>query len=367
MKVSFLELAPAYAELKNELDAAVVGVMQKGWYILGDEVRAFEAEFADYVGAKYCVGVGNGLDALILALRAYDIGPGDEVIVPSNTYIATALAVSAVGATVLFVEPDPMTHNIDPARLKLAITARTKAIIPVHLYGLPADMASINAVARQYDLRVIEDSAQAHGSEYAGKRTGALGDIAGFSFYPGKNLGAFGDGGAVTTNDEALAEKIRCLRNYGSRIKYYNDYKGVNSRLDELQAAILRVKLRHLDAWNDRRRHVARRYQEALREHSGLGLPIEPDGSRSCWHIYAVVTQHRQRLLERLSDGGVGTMIHYPLPPYRQQAYAELALKKGAYPIADRLADQVLSLPMGPHLTDEDQTYVLEQIKSALT
>ena len=350
MKTPFLELAPTYLELRAEIDAAISGVLARGWYILGEQVTAFECEFAHYIGAKHCIGVASGLDALTLALMALDIGPEAEVIVPSNTYIATALAVSRVGAKVVFVEPDIETHNLDPSRLEAAITNRTAAIMPVHLYGLPADMDLINSLARKHGLRVIEDSAQAHGSEYKGRRTGTLGDVAAFSFFPGKCLGAFGDAGAVVTNDETLAGKVRILRNYGSQAKYFNDYKGLNSRLDELQAAILRVKLAHLDEWNNRRRAIAGQLHAALKEIPDINLPVEPPLYKSCWHLYVVRTPHRAHVQQALEEQGIGTLIHYPLPPYRQKAYTELGLPKGSFPIADQLADEVLSLPIGPHL-----------------
>jgi dTDP-4-amino-4,6-dideoxygalactose transaminase len=359
MRIPFLELAPGYLELKIEIDAAISRVLANGWYILGEEVAAFEAEFARYIGAKHCIGVANGLDALVLALMAYGIGPGNEVIVPSNTYIATALAASRVGAQVVFVEPSLETHNLDPARIEAAITPRTAAVVPVHLYGLPADMDPINALARQHGFRVIEDSAQAHGSKYKGKRTGALGDIAAFSFYPGKCLGAFGDAGAVVTNDDAAAEKVRTLRNYGSRVKYYNDCKGLNSRLDELQAATLRVKLRYLDEWNGRRSALAHYFQDALRDISEIVAPPELPGFESCWHLYVIRTPERDRVQQALASRGIQTMIHYPLPPYRQKAYAELGLPEGSFPVADQLADEVLSLPMGPHLADREWVHVL--------
>lgn len=354
MNIPFLELAPSYLELKAEIDAAMAGVLTKGWYVLGEEVASFEAEFARYLDAKHCIGVASGLDALILALMASDIGQGSEVIVPSNTYFATALAVSRVGAQVVFVEPDLQTHNLDPARLEAAISERTAAVIPVHLYGLPADMDPIHSLARKYGLRVIEDSAQAHGSKYKGRHTGILGDIGAFSFYPGKCLGAFGDAGAVVTNDDDVAEKVRTLRNYGSRMKHFNEYKGLNSRLDEIQATILRVKLRHLDEWNLRRKSLARQMQDYLCEVPGIALPLEPPGFQSCWHLYVIRTAHRDRLQEALKRRGIGTMIHYPLPPYRQKAYADLHLSKGAFPVADQLAEQVLSLPMGPHVAERD-------------
>jgi dTDP-4-amino-4,6-dideoxygalactose transaminase len=361
MKVPFLELAPTYLELKAELDLVIAKVLAKGWYILGEEVAAFETEFARYIGAKHCVGVASGLDALTLGLLAHGIGRGDEVIVPSNTYIATALAVSQVGADVKFVEPDLRTHNLDPVALAGAITSRTKAIIPVHLYGLPADMDPIMNLARARGIVVMEDAAQAHGSTYHGRKAGALGDLAAFSFYPGKNLGAFGDGGAVVTNHDEIADRIRTLRNYGSRVKYFNEVKGVNSRLDELQAAILRVKLRHLDEWNARRSSLASALSLALADVPEIGLPQEPQGLASCWHLYVVRTPHRDRVQRRLAEHGIGTMIHYPLPPYRQEAYAGLGLVAGTFPRADQLAAEVVSLPMGPHLTDRDWLAALRE------
>ena len=358
MKIPFLELAPAYSELKHEIDAAIQRVLARGWYILGEEVAAFEREFAEYVGAKHCVGVGNGLEALRLVLRAWDIGHGAEVIVPSNTYIATALAASEVGATPVFVEPDASTHNLDPARVEAAITPRTRAIIPVHLYGLPADMEPINVIAARHGIKVLEDAAQAHGAVYKRRKAGALADAAGWSFYPSKNLGAMGDGGAVTTDDEALAEKLRVLRNYGSRVRYHNEVAGVNSRLDELQAAILRVKLRKLDEWNERRRRLAAAYHDGLRG-GDFVLPVEPRAMRSCWHLYVVRVPQRERIVKVLADAGIGTLVHYPVPPYRSPAYASLRIPAGTFPIADRLADEVLSLPMGPHLADEQVKHVI--------
>jgi dTDP-4-amino-4,6-dideoxygalactose transaminase len=361
MKIPFLELAPSYLELKAEIDAAISGALAGGWYILGKEVARFEEEFAQYLGAKHCVGVANGLDALVLSLMAYGIGPGAEVIVPSNTYFATALAVTRAGAKVVFVEPNVETHNLDPLRLEAAITKRTAAVIPVHLYGLPADMDAINAIAHKHGIGVIEDAAQAHGSKYKGRRTGTLGDAAAFSFYPGKCLGAFGDGGAVVTNDYQIANKVRALRNYGSQAKYFNDYLGLNSRLDELQAAILRIKLRFLDEWNGRRSKLASLLQNALLEVPQVAVPGEPSGFESCWHLYVIRTPNRDLVRQALESREIGTMIHYPLPPYRQKAYAALDLPKGSFPIADQLADEVLSLPMGPHLADREWIQVLRE------
>jgi dTDP-4-amino-4,6-dideoxygalactose transaminase len=365
MSIPFLDLKAPYRELQDELDQAYRRVMDSGWYILGKEVEAFEAEFAAYCGADHCVGVGNGLDALYLILRGMEIGAGDEVIVPSNTYIATWLAVTYAGATPVPVEPDPDTSNIDPARVAAAVTPRTKAILAVHLYGNPADMAPLAELARSRGLKLIEDAAQAHGARYRGVRVGALGDAAGFSFYPGKNLGAQGDGGAVTTNDPALAERIRTLRNYGSKVKYLNDCQGVNSRLDELQAAFLRVKLRRLDDWNARRCAVAAQYRDALLE-CGVLLPTITAGSQPVWHLYVVRTARRDRLQEALAENGIGALIHYPVPPHLQQAYAGLGLSAGAFPIAEAMAREVLSLPMGPHLTPESVQAVADAVCRAV-
>jgi dTDP-4-amino-4,6-dideoxygalactose transaminase len=350
MSIPFLDLGAAYRELKTEIDAAIHRVLDSGWYILGPEVEAFEAEWAAYCGANYAVGLANGLDALILALRALEIGPGDEVIVPSNTYIATWLAVSAVGARPIPVEPDPATHNIDPARVAAAITPATRALLPVHLYGQPADLDPILSLARQHGLAVIEDAAQAHGARYKGRRIGAHGDVVCWSFYPGKNLGAFGDAGAVTTNRADLDDRIRVLRNYGSRAKYVNEVEGLNSRLDPIQAAVLRAKLPHLDAWTDRRRALAAAYGEGLRD-SGLTLPQVPDWADPVWHLYVVRSPDRDALQKRLAEAGVGTLIHYPIPPHMQAAYDKLGLMPDALPLARRFADDVLSLPMGPQLT----------------
>ena len=349
MTVPFLDVGAAYRELKPEIDAAVLRVLDSGWYILGPEVEAFEAEWAEWCGADHCVGLANGLDALTLALRALDVGPGDEVIVPSNTYIATWLAISAVGARPVPVEPDPATHNIDPARIGAAITPRSKVLLPVHLYGQPADLDPILTLARAHGLAVVEDAAQAHGATYKGQRIGAHGDVVCWSFYPGKNLGALGDGGAVTSNRADLADRIRVLRNYGSREKYVNEVKGANSRLDPVQAAVLRVKLPHLAAWTDRRRAIAAAYGERLAD-SGLILPHVPNWAEPAWHLYVVRSGDRDGVQQRLATEGVSTLIHYPIPPHMQAAYAELQLAPDALPLARQLASEVLSLPMGPQL-----------------
>ena len=361
--IPFLDLGAAYRELQPGIDAAVARVLASGWYILGPEVEGFEAEWAAYCGAGHAVGVANGLDALILALRALGIGPGDEVIVPSHTYIATWLAVSALGARPVPVEPDPATYTIDPGRIAAAITPATRAILPVHLYGQPVDLDPILALARAQGLAVVEDAAQAHGARYKGRRIGAHGDVVCWSFYPGKNLGALGDAGAITTDRADLAEAIRTLRNYGSRVKYVNDVKGMNSRLDPVQAAVLRVKLAVLDDWTARRRALAAAYAQGLAD-TGLILPQVPDWADPVWHLYVVRSPDRDRLQARLAEAGVGTLIHYPIPPHRQAAYADLT--SGALPLAERLAAEVLSLPMGPHLGAEDTGRVIAAVRASL-
>ena len=363
--IKFLDLAASVKEVRPDIDASMRRVLDSGWYLLGDELKTFEAAFAKYVDAQACVGVGNGLEALCLILKAMDIGPGDEVIVPSNTYIASWLAVSYVGATPVPVEPDERTYNIDPARIAAAITPRTKAIMAVHLYGQSADMEPIVALAAEHGLRVVEDAAQAHGATYKGRQVGSLGDAAGWSFYPGKNLGALGDAGAVTTNDLAIDERVRLLRNYGSRIKYVNEVKGQNSRLDELQAAVLKVKLRKLDEWNMRRRRIAQLYLEELSDKT-LVLPQVPDWTTPAWHLFVVQSEGRDGLAERLKERGIETLIHYPIPPHLQTAYQELGYGPGSFPISEGLHERVLSLPMGPHLSLEDAAWVTSVVKDVL-
>ena len=365
--VPFLDLHAGYAEVRDDLDAAYRRVMESGWYIGGEEVEAFEAEFADYCGAEHGVGVGNGLDALHLVLKAYGVGPGDEVIVPSNTFVATWLAVTYTGATPVPVEPDPATYNLDPDRLAEAVTSRTKAVMPVHLYGLPADLDAVLEVARAHGLRVVADAAQAHGARYHGQRVGSLGDAAGFSFYPGKNLGAFGDAGAVTTDDADLADRVRVLRNYGSREKYRNEVVGHNSRLDPLQAAFLRVKLTHLDAWNARRAEIAARYLDGLEGLDDLTLPHVPDGAESAWHLFVVRHPERDRLQAALAADGIQTLIHYPVPPHRQPAYADLGMDDGRFPIAEAVHREVLSLPIGPHLDAASVDRVIGAVRAFCT
>jgi dTDP-4-amino-4,6-dideoxygalactose transaminase len=360
--IPFLDLKSPYLELKDELDAAWCRVMESGWYILGNEVEAFETEFANYCETRHCIGVANGLDALHLIIRAYGIGAGDEVIVPSNTYIATWLAVTHAGAVPIPVEPDERTFNIDPQRVEAAITGKTKAILVVHLYGQPADMDSINALAQKHGLKVIEDCAQAHGARYKGRRAGGLGDAAGFSFYPGKNLGAFGDGGAVTTNDSMLAERIQVLRNYGSRVKYHNEVVGFNSRLDELQAALLRVKLTKLEEWNDRRKVIAAQYLKGWID-TDLTLPYVPDWAEPAWHLFVIRAAERDNLQRKLNQANIGSLIHYPVPPHKQEAYADAGFRFDAFPLAAILADEVLSLPIGPHLADHQVVDVIAALK----
>jgi dTDP-4-amino-4,6-dideoxygalactose transaminase len=361
--IPFLDLKAPYLELKREIDGAVARVVNSGWYIGGQEVEQFESDYATYVGVAHCVGVANGLDALHLALRALGVSPGDEVIVPSNTYIATWLAVSQCGATPVPVEPDERTFNIDPVLVEAAITSRTRVILPVHLYGQPADLDPILAIARKYKLCVLEDAAQAHGARYKGRRLGGHGDAVAWSFYPGKNLGAMGDAGAVTTNDPQIADRISVLRNYGSRLKYVNEVQGCNSRLDPLQAAILRVKLAHLDEWNARRAEIADCYRQGLVD-CGLTLLAAPTWAAPAWHLYVVRSARRDAFQRALTDAGVGTLIHYPIPPHMQAAYADLAVAPDALPLARQLAGEVLSLPMGPHLSLADADEVIAAVRA---
>lgn len=365
MTVPFLDVGASYRELKDEIDAAVARVLASGWYLLGAELERFETDFAAYTSTAHCIGVGNGLDALHLCLRACDIGPGDEVIVPSNTYIATWLAVTYAGARVVPVEPDPRTYNIDPDRIEDALTSRTRAIMPVHLYGQPADLDPIVGIARRRGLRVIDDAAQAHGARYRGRAIGQGTDATAWSFYPGKNLGAIGDAGAVTTSDPEIARRLRSLRNYGSRVKYVNDEQGVNSRLDEVQAAVLGVKLRHLDAWNARRRAVAARYLSQLKD-AGLTLPHVPDWADPAWHLFVVQHPDRDRLRDALKRLGIDTLIHYPIPPHRQEAYKSLGLGAGTFPISESIHQRVLSLPIGPHVDTGQIERVVDAVRSSV-
>lgn len=353
-----------YEELRNEMDAAYRRVMESGWYILGEETERFEQNFAKYCGVKHCVGLGNGLEALHLILRAYDIGEGDEVIVPANTYIASWLAITYASATPVPVEPIEATYNLDPSRIEAAISPRTKAIMAVHLYGQPADMDSLREVATRRGLRLIEDAAQAHGATVDGRRAGSLSDAAGWSFYPGKNLGAMGDAGAVTTDDDQVADRIRVLRNYGSRVKYHNEVKGFNSRLDPLHAAFLDAKLKHLEDWNARRKALAGRYFEALADVPNLILPHVPAWADPSWHLFVIRHPERDALQKHLTENGIGTLIHYPIPPHLSDAYREMGFKQGDFPITEAIHRTVLSIPMGPHLRADQLDRVVEAIRS---
>ena len=364
MTVPFLDLGAAYRELQADLESAILASLRTGWYIGGQDVEAFESEFATFTETKHCVGVANGLDALHLALLALGVGAGDEVIVPSNTYSATWLSVSQSGAIPVPVEPTESTYNIDPSRIEGAITPRTKAILPVHLYGQPADLDPILILAHKHGLYVLEDAAQAHGARYKGRRIGGHGDVVAWSFYPGKNLGALGDAGAVTTNDEKIADRIRVLRNYGSRLKYVNEVKGFNSRLDPVQASALRVKLKHLDEWNARRVAVAKRYAEGLAG-AGLVLPYVPECAEPVWHLFVVQHSKRDAIQRMLQDSGIGTLIHYPIPPHLQDAYIDLGFTKSQFPIAENMANRVLSLPIGPQLNDANVESVIRVLKQA--
>ncbi|MEM9550405.1 MAG: DegT/DnrJ/EryC1/StrS family aminotransferase [Pseudomonadota bacterium] len=357
-RVPFLDLKAAYGELQEALETAALTSLQSGWYIGGDDVTAFETAFATYTGAGHCVGVANGLDAITLALKALGIGPGDDVLVPSNTYIATWLAVVQVGARPVPVEPDPATHTITAEGMADVITPSTRAVIAVHLYGCPAPIDEIVTRARSKGLSVIEDAAQAHGARWKDQRIGGHGDVITWSFYPGKNLGAMGDGGAVTTHDAQLAETLRMLGNYGSKQRYVHDLQGTNSRLDPVQAAMLTVKLGHLDAWNDRRRAHAARYNAAFRD-SALTLPAPPEDADPVWHLYVVRTPRRDALQAHLAARGIETLIHYPCPPHKQGAFRDMGLH---LPVAETLADEVLSLPIGPHLSADQQARVIEAV-----
>jgi dTDP-4-amino-4,6-dideoxygalactose transaminase len=363
--IRFLDLAAAYLELKEEIDSAVSRVLRSGWYIGGDEVEAFEEQFSRYCNVKHTIGVANGLDALTLSLRAMDIQPGDEVIVPANTYIATWLAVSICGGKVVPVEPDPITLNICPKHIENALTRKTKFVLPVHLYGLSAELEPIYQLANKFGLKVLEDGAQAHGAEYAGRRVGSHGATVAWSFYPGKNLGGMGDAGAITTNDSDLAKRLRKLRNYGSSIKYVNDERGHNSRLDPIQAAILGVKLRHLDEWNNRRRRIADLYSSIFSD-SGLILPVAPPDYNHAWHLYVVRSNKRDELRRSLELAGIETLIHYPIPPHLQAAYADHDFVGEQFPITKCIAETCLSLPIGPHLHAAEAEAVAKAVVNAL-
>ena len=359
--IPFLDLKTSYLIIKKELDEAILRVANSGWYIGGSEVELFENNFANYCNAKHAIGVANGLDALRLTLLAMDVGPGDEVIVPSNTYIATWLAVSQCGATPIPVEPDPFTFNIDISQIEKAITSKTKVILPVHLYGQPANLDELITIAKKHSLFLLEDAAQAHGAVYKGKRVGSHGDAVAWSFYPGKNLGAMGDGGAITTNNTKLAERLSLLRNYGSSKKYVNEIKGFNSRLDPLQAAILNVKLKYLDDWNKKRQLIASQYIEGFQNYP-ITLPYVPKFNESAWHLFVVQHPQRDKLQKFLGAHNIGTLIHYPIPPHLQEAYSDLRIVKGSLPIAECLANESLSLPIDPFLNPDDINKIINKV-----
>ncbi len=361
MKIPFVSFKPLEKELDKEIRDAFERVYTRSWYIEGEENEAFEKAFAEYCDSKYCVGVGNGLDALFLALKALGVKEGDEVIVPSNTYIATALAVTYVGATPVFVEPDIRTFNIDPTRIKAAITDKTKAIMPVHLYGQACDMDPIMEIAREYNLFVVEDCAQAHGATYNGRVIGSFGDAAGFSFYPGKNLGALGDAGATVTNNEELAKKVRLLGNYGSDYKYHHVMQGNNSRLDELQASFLAAKLPHLDKVNVERRNIAQKYLEGI-NNAEIILPFVPDYATPVWHVFGIRCKKRMELEKYLNEAGIGVNKHYPIPMHLQDCYKDLGFMDGDFPIAEEISATELSIPMFYGMTDEEVQYVIDKV-----
>lgn len=361
MKIPFVSFQKMHAEIRDELDKAYANVMNANWFIQGEACERFEEKFAQYCERKYCIGCGNGLDALMLILKAYGIGEGDEVIIPSNTFIATALAVSYVGATPILVEPEIETYTIDPNKIEMAITARTKAIIVVQLYGQPAEMEKILKIAQKHNLRVIEDAAQAHGATYKGRKVGALGDAAGFSFYPGKNLGALGDGGAVVTDDKLLADKVRALGNYGSDYKYHHIYQGNNSRLDEMQAAFLDVKLKSLDVWNCERRRIAKRYLSEI-QNDRVILPKTNENATHVYHIFAVRCKDRDDFERYLNENGIGTNCHYPIPIHLQEGYQSLGFSEGDYPIAELISKTEISIPMYYGMSDDEVSYIIDTI-----
>ncbi|MDO8543497.1 MAG: DegT/DnrJ/EryC1/StrS family aminotransferase [Opitutaceae bacterium] len=362
MKVPILDLKPAYEELRAELDAAYHRVMESGWLLLGKELEQFETEYASSVRVKHCIGVANGLEAMQLVLMALGVGPGDEVIVPSHGYIATWLAVTHAGARPVPCESDPRTYNLDPNRVAEAVTARTKVILPIHLYGQTADMDGLNAIAKKRGIFLLEDAAQSHGATFRGRAAGGLGDAAGVSFYPSKNLGALADAGAVTTNDDKLADKLRHLRNYGSKVRYHNEYLGLNSRLSELQAAFLRAKLPHLPEWNSRRTRLAQQYMSRLQGVGDVTLPFVPEWAAPVWHLFVIRTAQRDALQAHLAAQGIGTQIHYPIPPHLSNAYRESGWKRGDFPLAEKYAGEVLSLPIGPHISSEQVDFVADQV-----
>ncbi len=366
MKIPYLSFEQMHNEIHGELSDCFERVLSNNSFIMGHELVQFEEAFSNYVGTKFAIGCGNGLEALHLIIEALGIGQGDEVIVPSNTYIASALAVSYAGAKPVFVEPQIETYTIDPTKIEAHITARTKAIMVVHLYGRPCDMDPIIAISQKYNIPIIEDAAQAHGAEYKGIKVGSFGIAAGFSFYPGKNLGALGDAGAVVTDNKALADKIFALRNYGSNVRYYNEYKGYNSRLDELQAGFLRVKINYLDRWNNRRKEIAARLLKEVKN-PYIKMPVPNDCKfSSVWHIFAVRCKEREMLATCLSDNGIGTLKHYPLPMHLQKAYQDLNIKKGDLPIAEEISKTELSIPVYYGMTDEQVDYLIDKLNGFL-
>jgi len=366
MNIAFVDLKTQYASIKEEVDAAIASVLQRTNFILGDDVQKMEEDFASFSEAKFGVGVDSGTSALEMALRAYNIGSGDEVITAANTFIATTLAISYVGAKVVLVDIDPDTYNIDVTKIEDAITERTRAIMPVHLYGQPSDMDPILEIAKKHNLIVIEDAAQAHGATYKGKRTGSIGHAAGFSFYPGKNLGAYGDGGMVTTNDDEVYKTLNLLRNYGQTKKYHHEIQGFNRRLDTIQAAILNVKMKYIEEWNNARRRHAKLYNELLEE-LPVTAPVEAEFAKSVWHLYVIRVEKRDELRDYLGEHGISAGMHYPVPIHLQPAYKELGYKEGNFPITERYAKEILSLPMFPELTPEAIHYVVDTMRNFLT
>jgi dTDP-4-amino-4,6-dideoxygalactose transaminase len=364
MKIPYLSFEYQHGILKEHLKSAFENVLDSGWFIMGEHLKKFEEEYAQLSNTSAAIGVANGLDALILALKVLGIKKGDEVIVPSNTYIASWLAVSALGATPIPVEPNMLTFNIDVKKIEAAITDRTRVIMPVHLYGLPCEMDTILQLAQKYKLYVVEDNAQAHLATFNGKITGSFGHLNATSFYPGKNLGALGDAGAVTGNDKELVEKVRILRNYGSEKKYYNQIKGINSRLDELQAAFLSVKMNYIEQFTNQRKEIAKKYNKELANINGLILPIVNEGATHVYHIYLIRTKNRDGLMQHLIDNGVSPFIHYPVPPHLQEAYQELGYSKGDFPLAEEIAETCLSIPLYPGLTDEQIDHIIYSVKS---
>lgn len=361
--IPFLDFKKMNQDVKAELLPSFEHFIDSGWYILGNQVKQFEADYANFNDVKYCSGLANGLDALIISLKALNIGDGDEVIVPSNTYIASWLAVSYVGATPIPVEPNLVTYNINPDLIEAAITHKTKAIMPVHLYGQCCEMDAIMAIAHKHNLFVVEDNAQSQGATYNNKLAGSFGHVNATSFYPGKNLGAYGDAGAITTNDETLLNKVMTIRNYGSNRKYYNEIKGINSRLDELQAGFLSIKLKHLNNWVNERNAIANLYNQQLTSIGDIAVPEIANGATHVYHLYVIRTQKRNELQTYLAENGIGTLIHYPLPPHQQEAYKELGYKKGNFPLAEQIADTCLSLPLYPGLTIDEISFICNTIK----